>query len=271
MSDTSLHSSARRRLVAITLVAGAALGFLATAGLTTAVPAAADVSGRTVVTDRSALRAELLNSAATVERGRAAVAEASATVAEAKASGFDLGTITIDTSGLARVLNALSDKEAVGSARSILTANALVESEITTASIAELRGRLDAAIAQKQAEEAAAAEAAAQAAALAAANTPDGARSVAATIAASEFGWGGDQFSCLDSLWTKESGWDYQAYNPSGATGIPQALPGDKMSSAGADWQSNATTQIRWGLGYIASVYGSPCSAWGHSQSVNWY
>ncbi|MGP6170665.1 phospholipase [Microbacterium sp. A196] len=271
MSETSLTPSARRRLVALTLVAGAALGVLATAGLTTAVPVAADVSGRTAVTDRSELRAELASAAATVERGRDAVAAASAAVAEAKASGFDLGTITIDTTGLANVLGALSSDEAVGPTRAVLTANTLVETEIATANVAELRGRLDAAIAQKQAEEAAAVEAAAQAAALATANTPDGARSVAATIAASEYGWGADQFSCLNSLWNKESGWDYQAYNPSGATGIPQALPGDKMSSAGADWQSNATTQIRWGLGYIASVYGTPCSAWGHSQSMNWY
>lgn len=271
MPEISSPSSARRRLVALTLVAGAALGLLTTVGLTTTAPAAADVSGRAVITDRSALRAELAASAATVERGRAAVAAASAAVAEAKASGFDLGTVTIDTTGLAKVLSDLSDDEAIGSARAVLTANALVETGITAADTTELRGRLDAAIAQQRAEEAAAAEAAAQAAALASANTPDGARSVAATIAASEYGWGADQFSCLNSLWTKESGWDYQAYNPSGATGIPQALPGDKMSSAGADWQSNATTQIRWGLGYIASVYGTPCSAWGHSQSVNWY
>jgi hypothetical protein len=74
------------------------------------------------------------------------------------------------------------------------------------------------------------------------------------------------------SLWSKESGWNYQAYNDSsGATGIPQALPGSKMASAGSDWQSSASTQIAWGLGYISSVYGTPCSAWGHSQSTNWY
>jgi hypothetical protein len=87
-----------------------------------------------------------------------------------------------------------------------------------------------------------------------------------------EFGFSSDQFSCLDSLWTKESGWNPQADNPtSSAFGIPQALPGSKMASAGADWATNPATQIRWGLGYIASVYGSPCSAWGHSQSVGWY
>ena len=84
-------------------------------------------------------------------------------------------------------------------------------------------------------------------------------------------GWGNDQFNCLVSLWNKESGWRTDAYNPSGAYGIPQALPGSKMASAGADWQTNASTQISWGLGYIASVYGTPCGAWAHSQATNWY
>lgn len=123
--------------------------------------------------------------------------------------------------------------------------------------------------AAKAAAEKAAAEAAA--AALAAANTPEGAKETARTMAADQFGWGENQFSCLTSLWQKESGWNYQAYNPSGATGIPQSLPGEKMASAGADWATNATTQIAWGLGYINSVYGSPCAAWGHSQATNWY
>lgn len=84
-------------------------------------------------------------------------------------------------------------------------------------------------------------------------------------------GWGGDQFSCLVSLWNKESGWRTNAANPSGAYGIPQALPGSKMSSAGADWQTSASTQITWGLNYIAGVYGTPCAAWGHSQATDWY
>ena len=84
-------------------------------------------------------------------------------------------------------------------------------------------------------------------------------------------GWSSDQFSCLVSLWNKESGWRTNAANPSGAYGIPQALPGSKMASAGSDWQTSARTQISWGLGYIAGVYGSPCSAWAHSQATNWY
>jgi hypothetical protein len=87
-----------------------------------------------------------------------------------------------------------------------------------------------------------------------------------------QFGFGADQFSCLDALWEKESGWDPRAANPtSSAYGIPQALPGSKMASAGADWADNPATQIRWGLGYIQGRYGSPCSAWSHSQANNWY
>ena len=85
-------------------------------------------------------------------------------------------------------------------------------------------------------------------------------------------GWGQDQFGCLVSLWNAESGWNPSASNPSsGAYGIPQALPGAKMASAGADWQTNPATQIRWGLGYIQGLYGTPCGAWGHEQSTGWY
>lgn len=87
-----------------------------------------------------------------------------------------------------------------------------------------------------------------------------------------EFGFSSDQFGCLDSLWTRESNWRVNADNPSSsAYGIPQALPGSKMNSAGADWATNPATQIKWGLGYIRDRYGSPCGAWGHSQSNGWY
>jgi hypothetical protein len=71
------------------------------------------------------------------------------------------------------------------------------------------------------------------------------------------------QWTCLLDLWNRESGWLYDAENPSsGAYGIPQALPGYKMASAGADWQTNPATQIKWGLGYITQVYGTPCNAY---------
>lgn len=87
-----------------------------------------------------------------------------------------------------------------------------------------------------------------------------------------EHGFAASEFGCLDSLWTRESNWRWNAANPtSSAYGIPQALPGSKMASAGSDWQTNPVTQIKWGLGYIASRYGTPCAAWGHSQRVGWY
>jgi hypothetical protein len=93
-----------------------------------------------------------------------------------------------------------------------------------------------------------------------------------ARVMLGNYGWGSGQFGCLDSLWTKESGWNSHATNgSSGAYGIPQSLPGSKMASAGSDWQTNPATQIKWGLQYIKDVYGSPCSAWSHSQAVNWY
>ena len=80
------------------------------------------------------------------------------------------------------------------------------------------------------------------------------------------------QFACLDKLWTRESGWKTTIANSSsGAYGIPQALPGSKMASAGSDWKTNPTTQITWGLSYIKSTYGSPCGAWAHSQATGWY
>jgi hypothetical protein len=88
----------------------------------------------------------------------------------------------------------------------------------------------------------------------------------------SQFGFSSDQFTCLDSLYMSESGWNVHADNPSSsAYGIPQALPGSKMASAGADWATNAATQIRWGLGYIKARYGTPCSAWGFKQGHGWY
>jgi hypothetical protein len=87
-----------------------------------------------------------------------------------------------------------------------------------------------------------------------------------------DFGFGDSQFSCLDKLWTRESNWSYTATNRfSGAYGIPQALPASKMATVGTDYRTNPVTQIKWGLGYIRQVYGTPCGAWGHSQSTGWY
>lgn len=79
-------------------------------------------------------------------------------------------------------------------------------------------------------------------------------------------------FGCLDPLWARESGWNPFARNRvSGAYGIPQALPGDKMAAAGSDWRYDPLTQVRWGLGYIRSVYRTACAALAHSNLYGWY
>jgi len=103
---------------------------------------------------------------------------------------------------------------------------------------------------------------------------------------AAQYGWtaGNGQFACLNELWTRESGWDpYNTYpshdtspsTPSSAIttayGIPQALPAQKMATAGPDWQANPRTQIKWGLGYIKGRYGSPCAAWNFELANNGY
>jgi resuscitation-promoting factor RpfB len=85
-------------------------------------------------------------------------------------------------------------------------------------------------------------------------------------------GWSSAQFKYLNWLWNRESGWNPRAYNPySGAYGIPQADPGSKMASAGPNWRTNASTQIRWGMRYIKSRYGSPRQAWNHEIAYGWY
>jgi resuscitation-promoting factor RpfB len=90
---------------------------------------------------------------------------------------------------------------------------------------------------------------------------------------ASADGWGsGAEWTCLDELWTRESGWRMVwNYQGSGAYGIPQALPASKMASAGADYMTNPATQIGWGLSYISLTYGDPCTAWAHEQADSWY
>ena len=100
--------------------------------------------------------------------------------------------------------------------------------------------------------------------------TPGSAKATALGILQSK-GMGNDQYDCLVSLWNRESHWSVTAANPDGAYGIPQALPGNKMASVGADWRTSAKTQILWGLGYISGRYGTPCGAWAHSQATGWY
>lgn len=258
---------------------GAALGIVVLAGITAAsatadvgtadqrTPAMVTVLSSAAIPGAEPIHAITADATATLDAARAALADATQVVADVAASELDLGagSTTID---VARIRESITRLEPLDALPLLflpgMTDDAAVETERVAAQTAALRDRLDAAIAKKAAE-----EAAAQAAA--AANTPDGAKATARQLGA-ERGWGGDQFSCLDALWNRESNWNYQAANSSsGAFGIPQALPGSKMASAGADWQTNAATQVRWGLDYIARAYGTPCNAWSHSQATGWY
>ena len=233
----------------------------------------------------------------------AAISAAQTVTADITASGLDIGVpvITVDTTALELALQGLDRAESlpfayVADYADVVTA----ETAAVSQQVSGLRGKLDAAIAvkaQQEAEEKARLEAEAAAAAAAEAarqaeqgnarpSAPNPAYATGGAVGGTSpadaqatargmiggYGWGDDQFACLVSLWDRESGWRYDAYNSSsGAYGIPQALPGSKMSTAGADWQTNPATQISWGLGYISGRYGTPCGAWGHSESVGWY
>jgi hypothetical protein len=256
--DLRRRRSGRKRLI----VAGAiaAVGLIAGTGFTVqgAVETQARIDATSALNYASGLHGEQVGAysavaaAKIIDNAEDTITAANATLAAADGK--------VDASGLAASVASLSDY------RTIPVDEVADLTKVTRAEAAKLAA---AAAAYDQAQAEAAAAAAAE---LAAANTPEGARAFASDLAVSQYGWGADQFQCLDQLWQKESGWSYTAYNASsGATGIPQSLPGSKMATAGADWQTNARTQITWGLGYIERAYGSPCSAWSHSQAMNWY
>lgn len=104
------------------------------------------------------------------------------------------------------------------------------------------------------------------------AKRPNGARAAAKGMAKERYGWGRYQFGCLDTLWTKESNWNFRARNPrTGAYGIPQALPASKMAIRGDDWRTNPLTQISWGMHYIDVRYETPCKALRKFQRSRYY
>ncbi len=272
----------RTPLIALGAATAALVGITLSVGLASAPAAGAERSDATSAVTSHDLGTEPLTRIAdqavmTVSNATDAVAAAKSLSTEVAESGLDVGAAaSVDTTALEDDLETLADRSTLPLVLITVTAEqAEAETEKVVTATADLQEAFTAAQEKKAAEDAARAaeeKAAAAAAALASANTPDGARATAQQMMADRYGWGGDQFSCLNSLWNKESGWNYQAYNnDGGATGIPQALPGSKMASAGADWQTNAATQIAWGLQYIADAYGTPCSAWGHSQAMNWY
>lgn len=146
--------------------------------------------------------------------------------------------------------------------------------EARAAAVRRAVARKVAAAAQAAAERAAAVQPTASASPVAvqAAPAASGTPQQIAEQMLSQYGWSSSQFSCLEPLWARESGWNVYAENPgSGAYGIPQAMPGSEMASAGAGWQTDAATQIRWGLTYIEDRYGSPCGAWAHEENTGWY
>lgn len=236
---------------------------------------AAGLMSGTGVTVQSALAANERAEATAAITGAAArdtlQLGAYAGIAEAKTHAQAEDTLELASDTLADVEGKVEADDLAASVASLGDYEALPLDEVrelTDETKARIAGALKAAEAHDRAE----AERAAAAEAQARANTPEGAKQSAREIMASQYGWGADQFQCLESLWTKESGWNYQAVNPSsGAFGIVQAWPADKLATAGADWRTNAATQIKWGLEYISASYGTPCAAWGHSQALNWY
>lgn len=97
-------------------------------------------------------------------------------------------------------------------------------------------------------------------------------REIARQIMVNKYSWGAEEFACYNSIIMRESKWIVSADNPhSSAFGIPQALPGSKMASFGSDWRTNPATQIRWGLDYVESRYGTPCQAWSFKRGHGWY
>ena len=104
------------------------------------------------------------------------------------------------------------------------------------------------------------------------ARTPLGAKKVAKSILLNEYGFSEKEYKCLNSLWNKESHWNYKARNKnSGAHGIAQALPASKMNVVSTDWRTNPVTQIRWGLRYISIRYETPCKALAKHKRSNYY
>ncbi|APX01495.1 hypothetical protein [Arthrobacter sp. QXT-31] len=171
----------------------------------------------------------------------------------------------------AAAAKAAAAKTAAAKAAAAKTAAARNAAAAKAAAAQAAAAQAKAAAAKAAAAKAAAAKAKAKAAAPAAVNDPAGAQAYAASKLGS-YGWSADQMQCLKRLWTKESEWRTTATNPSsGAYGIVQSLPAEKMASSGADYRTNYRTQINWGLGYIKERYGSPCGALNFHLANNWY
>ncbi|WP_139346678.1 hypothetical protein [Sinomonas mesophila] len=185
----------------------------------------------------------------------------STSMVEAAAEGTGTAHAALTTDAQARV-----KAEEVRSEAAAAAAAAEAARQAAAARAAEEARKAEELRAAEEARKAEEAKAAAQPV-----DDPTAAKAYAASRLAA-YGWSQDQMSALEILWTKESGWRTTATNPtSGAYGIVQSLPATKMSSVGADWQTNFRTQIEWGLDYIKERYGSPSNALGFHYANNWY
>lgn len=252
--DTGIHALRRPAVAATAAISSVSV---AAAAYSTAASASASVAGTAQA--NIALGAPAQTSTALQAANAAVATNSQAQVAAAN-----------------RAVNARAAADA--RTRSAVAARATSAAKLRSKAAASAKAAVKADAAKKAAAKAAAAKAAAAkrvtppATSRSSAPSYSGSPQTIASAMLGSYGWGQDQMGCLISLWNRESGWNVYAANPSsGAYGIPQSLPGYKMASAGADWRTNPATQIRWGLGYIRSTYGSPCGAWGHSQATGWY
>lgn len=224
-------------------------------------------SGPTAAVSSALRRPAVSSSLALAMMATGAATLSSQEDAEADAAAF---TVTSDVVALGSVerQQGVEDADRIATARTrVNTERARIEGQAAEAA------RRKAAALAKARREAAQRVARAKARKKAISRAQDNPRAAARALL-SDYGFGDNQWQCLEKLWMGESGWRYTAMNASsGAYGIPQSLPGSKMGSVASDWRSNPVTQIKWGLGYIKQVYGSPCGAWGswQARSPHWY
>lgn len=254
--------------VALAVAAGAGVAFAlpgtTTTQVATAVPVAAVVTPE--ITEQQAR--ELLTTSRDAER-EALTTEVNDAAAERSAS-------------LAATGQAIDKAETDIQAQRAADAKAAAEKAAADKAAKEQAAKDKAAAAQAAKDKAAAADKAAADKAAAQASAADtkklgsptkaANKETARQLALSLYGWGEDQFTCYDNIIMRESVWDQFADNPtSSAYGIPQALPGNRMASEGADWKTNPATQIKWGLKYVKERYGTPCQAWSFKKAKGWY
>lgn len=167
------------------------------------------------------------------------------------------------------IISRAAEREALAASAAQAVEQRTTALALTDSAIAEAEHTV---LAEREAEKAAAAKAEAEKNARPKGGSRKENKELGRFLAQELYGWGEDQFSCYDKIIMRESLWDQHADNPtSSAYGIPQALPGKRMASEGADWLTNPETQIRWGLKYVKDRYGTPCKAWSFKRAKGWY